>query len=107
MTVQKETAIEVLKHIETYVHKQLKDIPTWNDVEDDIKNARIDELQCLDTFIQYKLALQTDSVDDHYNAMFGDAPERRIFYISLENNEVEIEQFKKRLSELIDAKIIE
>lgn len=61
--------VESLKCIKVYIGKQLKDIATWDD--DDECAARIDELQCLETYLDFLIAKDTDTLDEHYEKMFG------------------------------------
>lgn len=95
-TEQKDTAIECLTRIKNYIGKQYADIPTWESSETS-KAARLDELQCMDTLVSYMLAKQTDSLDSHYDVMYGDKPERRVFYINVGNDESIIKSIKDNM----------
>lgn len=99
MSNQKETALEVLQAIKNYISKQYGDIPTW-EKDDDVMVGRIDELQCLETLLDFKIALQTDTVDEHYDVMYGEKPKRRVFYITVENDETAIDEIQERLKGL-------
>lgn len=61
--------VESLKCLKVYIGKQLKDIPTWAD--DDECAARIDELQCLETYLDFLIAKDTNKLDEHYEKLFG------------------------------------
>lgn len=99
MTDIKETAVECLTRLKTYINKQYADIPTW-DSDPTSKAARIDELQCIDTLVSHMLAKQTDSEDAHYQQMFGEVPERRVFYINVGNDENIIQSIKDNMQRL-------
>lgn len=62
--------VESLKCLKVYISKQIKDIPTW--AEEEECNARIDELQCLETYLDFLIAKDTDTLDEHYEKMFGE-----------------------------------
>ena len=64
-------SVESLKRIKVYICNQYKDINTWEDVEDDVKEGRIDELQCLETFLDYLIAKETETLDEYYDNMFA------------------------------------
>lgn len=64
-------SVESLKRIKVYICNQYKDINAWEDVEDEVKEARIDELQCLETFLDYLIAKETDTLDEYYDNMFA------------------------------------
>ena len=63
-------SVESLKRLKVYISKQYKDIETWKDDESGNNEARIDELQCLETFLDYLIAKETDTLDEHYDKMF-------------------------------------
>lgn len=63
--------VESLKCIKVYIGKQLKDITTWDDVDEIEVNARVDELQCLETYLDFLIAKDTDTLDEHYEKLFG------------------------------------
>lgn len=63
--------VESLKCIKVYIGKQLKDIVTWEDVDKSEVNARVDELQCLETYLDFLIAKDTGTLDEHYDKMFG------------------------------------
>ena len=50
-------SVESLKCLKVYLSKQYKDIETWEHEEDEVKEGRIDELQCLETYLDYLIAL--------------------------------------------------
>lgn len=62
-------SVESLKCIKVYISKQYKDIDTWEDVDDEVKESRIDELQCLETYLDYLIAKETNTLDEHYDKM--------------------------------------
>lgn len=95
----KDTAVECLTRLKSYINKQYDDIPTW-DSDPTSKAARIDELQCIDTLISHMLAKQTDSEDSHYEQMFGEVPARRVFYINVGNDEEVIKSIKDNMQRL-------
>lgn len=64
-------SVESLKNLKVYIGKQYKDIPTFEFESDDVKDARIDELQCLETYLDYLIAKETDTLDEHYDNMFA------------------------------------
>ena len=64
-------SVESLKRLKVYISKQYKDIETWKDDESGNNEARIDELQCLETFLDYLIAKETDTLDEHYDKMFS------------------------------------
>lgn len=63
--------IESLKCLKVYIGKQLKDIATWDDVDESEVAARVDELQCLETYLDFLIAKDTDTLDEYYDKMFG------------------------------------
>ena len=63
-------SVESLKRLKVYISKQYKDIETWKDDESGNNEARIDELQCLETFLDYLIAKETDTLDEYYDKMF-------------------------------------
>lgn len=63
--------VESLKYIKVYIGKQLKDIATWDDADECEVNARVDELQCLETYLDFLIAKDTDTLDEHYDKLFG------------------------------------
>lgn len=63
-------SVESLKRLKVYISKQYKDIETWENDESGNNEARIDELQCLETFLDYLIAKETDTLDEHYDKMF-------------------------------------
>ena len=63
-------SVESLKCLKVYIGKQYKDIETWEHEEDEIKEGRIDELQCLETYLDYLIAKETNTLDEHYDKMF-------------------------------------
>jgi len=63
-------SVESLKHLKVYIGKQYKDIPTFEFESDEVKDARIDELQCLETYLDYLIAKETNTLDEHYDKMF-------------------------------------
>lgn len=63
-------SVESLKNLKVYIGKQYKDIPTFEFESDDVKGARIDELQCLETYLDYLIAKETDTLDEHYDSLF-------------------------------------
>lgn len=56
-TDQKPTAADCLKRIKAYIERQYEDIPTWESSQVS-KDARIDELQCIDTLVTAMLDKQ-------------------------------------------------
>lgn len=64
-------SVESLKCLKVYLSKQYKDIETWEHEEDEVKEGRIDELQCLETYLDYLIAKETNTLDEHYDKMFG------------------------------------
>ena len=44
-------SLESLQKIKLYINKQYKDIETWEEESDEEKGARIDELHCLETYL--------------------------------------------------------
>ena len=64
-------SVESLKCLKVYLSKQYKDIETWEHEEDKVKEGRIDELQCLETYLDYLIAKETNTLDEHYDKMFG------------------------------------
>lgn len=62
--------VESLKFLKVYVGKQLKDIATWDGEDESEVNARIDELQCLETYLDFLIAKDTDTLDEHYEKLF-------------------------------------
>ena len=63
-------SVESLKCLKVYISKQYKDIETWEHEEDEVKEGRIDELQCLETYLDYLIAKETNTLDEHYDKMF-------------------------------------
>ena len=63
-------SVESLKYLKVYLSKQYKDIETWEHEEDEVKEGRIDELQCLETYLDYLIAKETNTLDEHYDKMF-------------------------------------
>lgn len=63
--------VESLKCLKVYISKQLRDIATWDDVDESEINARVDELQCLETYLDFLIAKDTDALDEHYEKLFG------------------------------------
>lgn len=63
-------SVESLKCLKVYISKQYKDIETWEDDESGNNEARIDELQCLETYLDYLIAKETDTLDEYYDKMF-------------------------------------
>ena len=63
-------SVESLKYLKVYIDKQYKDIPTFEFESDEVKDARIDELQCLETYLDYLIAKETNTLDEHYDKMF-------------------------------------
>lgn len=63
-------SVESLKCLKVYLSKQYKDIETWEHEEDEVKEGRIDELQCLETYLDYLIAKETNTLDEHYDKMF-------------------------------------
>lgn len=63
-------SVESLKCLKVYIGKQYKDIETWEHEEDEVKEGRIDELQCLETYLDYLIAKETNTLDEHYDKMF-------------------------------------
>ena len=63
--------VESLKCIKVYIGKQLKDIATWDNVDESEVHARFDELQCLETYLDFLIAKDTDKLDEHYEKLFG------------------------------------
>ena len=63
--------VESLKRLKVYLSKQYKDIETWEHEEDGVKKGRIDELQCLETYLDYLIAKETDTLDEYYDNMFA------------------------------------
>lgn len=63
-------SVESLKNLKVYIGKQYKDIPTFEFESDEVKDARIDELQCLETYLDYLIAKETNTLDEHYDKMF-------------------------------------
>ena len=63
-------SVESLKCLKVYISKQYKDIETWEDDESGVNEARIDELQCLETYLDYLIAKETDTLDEYYDKMF-------------------------------------
>ena len=59
---------DALQRLKNYINNQYKDINTW----DDIKEARIDELQCLETFLYYLIARDNGTLDEHYEKLLGE-----------------------------------
>ena len=64
-------SVESLKCLKVYLSKQYKDIETWEHEDDEVKEGRIDELQCLETYLDYLIAKETNTLDEHYDKMFG------------------------------------
>lgn len=64
-------SVESLKCLKVYLSKQYKDIETWEHEEDEVKEGRIDELQCLENYLDYLIAKETNTLDEHYDKMFG------------------------------------
>ena len=64
-------SVESLKCLKVYLSKQYKDIETWKHEEDEVKEGRIDELQCLETYLDYLIAKETNTLDEHYDKMFA------------------------------------
>ena len=64
-------SVESLQCLKVYLSKQYKDIETWEHEEDEVKEGRIDELQCLETYLDYLIAKETNTLDEHYDKMFG------------------------------------
>lgn len=62
---------ESLKNLKVYISRQYKDIPTFEFESDEVKAARIDELQCLETYLDYLIAKETNTLDGHYDNMFA------------------------------------
>lgn len=63
--------VESLKCLKVYIGKQLKDISTWDDVDESEVKARVDELQCLETYLDFLIAKDTDTLDEHYDNLLG------------------------------------
>ena len=63
-------SVESLKNLKVYICKQYKDIPTFEFESEKVKDARIDELQCLETYLDYLIAKETNTLDEHYDKMF-------------------------------------
>lgn len=68
-------SVESLKCLKVYISKQYKDIETWEDDESGANEARVDELQCLETYLDYLIAKETDTLDEHYDKMFPNETE--------------------------------
>ena len=64
-------SVESLKCLKVYLSKQYKDIETWEHEDDEVKEGRIDELQCLETYLDYLIAKETDTLDEYYDNMFA------------------------------------
>ena len=64
-------SVESLKRLKVYIGKQYKDIPTFEFESDDVKDARIDELQSLETFLNFLIAKETGTLDEYYDNMFA------------------------------------
>lgn len=64
-------SVESLKRLKVYLSKQYKDIETWEHEEDEVKDARIDDLQCLETYLNFLIAKETDTLDEYYDNMFA------------------------------------
>ena len=64
-------SVESLKNLKVYIGKQYKDIPTFEFESDDAKDARRDELQCLETYLNFLIAKETDTLDEYYDNMFA------------------------------------
>lgn len=64
-------SVESLKNLKVYIGKQYKDIPTFEFESDEVKDARIDELQCLETYLNFLIAKETDTLDEYYDNMFA------------------------------------
>lgn len=63
-------SVESLKCLKIYISKQYKDIETWEHEEDEVKEGRADELQCLETYLDYLIAKETNTLDEHYDKLF-------------------------------------
>lgn len=63
-------SVESLKCLKVYLSKQYKDIETWEHEEVEVKEGRIDELQCLETYLDYLIAKETNTLDEYYDKMF-------------------------------------
>lgn len=64
-------SVESLKNLKVYIGKQYKDISTFEFESDDVKDARIDQLQCLETYLSFLIAKETDNLDEYYDNMFA------------------------------------
>lgn len=61
-----------LAKLKNYIARQYKDIETWEDANPATKEARIDELQCLETYLDYLIAEEAGTLEQHYAKLFGE-----------------------------------
>lgn len=58
-----------LQCLKVYIEKQKKDIPTWAD--EDEQSYRLDELQCLETYLDYLIHKEAGTLDEYYDNLYG------------------------------------
>jgi len=63
---------DALQRLKNYINNQYKDIKTWDDSNPATKEARIDELQCLETYLDYLIARDNGTLDEHYEKLLGE-----------------------------------
>lgn len=63
---------DALQRLKNYINNQYKDIKTWDDSDPATKEARIDELQCLETYLDYLIARDNGTLDEHYEKLLGE-----------------------------------
>lgn len=67
---------DALQRLKNYINNQYEDIKTWDEgslTESISIKARIDELQCLETYLDYLIARDNGTLDEHYDNMFGES----------------------------------
>ena len=60
-------SVESLKCLKVYIGERSK---AWEDDESGNNEVRIEELQCLETYLDYLIAKETDTLDEYYDKMF-------------------------------------